>query len=113
MTKNLTKWTSEHGQTAKIRPSDGCRGIQLPLAVPIRYDCHGHGFEDYLGNVGIHRTNSGPRSPPTAICVTIIGNWGEPSGESWINAAVVYDDVPVGGSGGHGWSRVWRNAILR
>ncbi len=31
MTKNLAKWTSEHGQTAKIRPSDGCRRIQLPL----------------------------------------------------------------------------------
>ena len=51
MTKNLAKWTSEHGQTANIRPSDGCRRIQLPLAVPIRYDCHG--FEGYLGNVSL------------------------------------------------------------
>ncbi len=34
MTKNLAKWTSEHGQTAKIKPSDGCRRIQLPLGLP-------------------------------------------------------------------------------
>ena len=54
-TKNLAKWTSEHGQTSKIRPSDGCRRIPLPLVVPIRYDCHG--FEGYLENVGIRMSS--------------------------------------------------------
>ena len=55
MTKNLAKWTSEHGQTSKIRPSDGCRRILLPLVVPIGYDCHG--FEGYLGNVGVRMSS--------------------------------------------------------
>ncbi len=45
--KKLAEWASEHGQTAKIRRSDGCGGKTIPMAVQPLYDCHG--FEVYLG----------------------------------------------------------------
>ena len=51
MVKNLAKWTSERGQHVKIRLSDGCRRIQLPLGTPCRYDYDG--FGGYLGNFGL------------------------------------------------------------
>ena len=50
VTKNWTKWTSEHGQTAKIRPSDGCGRDAALLAVGKWYDFHEFGC--HLENVG-------------------------------------------------------------
>jgi hypothetical protein len=47
----MTEWPSEHGQTAKIRPSDGCGGNAVPLAAEWKY--HFHGFGTHLGNVGL------------------------------------------------------------
>jgi hypothetical protein len=50
MTTKMVKWASEHGQMAKIRPSDGCGGKAITTAAQFEYDRHG--FEGYLGNVG-------------------------------------------------------------
>ncbi len=50
MTTNLAKCAAEHGQMAKIRPSDGCGGKAITTAAQFEYDRHG--FEGYLGNVG-------------------------------------------------------------
>ncbi len=52
----MTEWPSEHGQTAKIRPSDGCGGNAVPLAAEWKY--HFHGFGTHLGNVGLHYVSS-------------------------------------------------------
>ncbi len=40
MAENMDKWASEHGQITKIRPSDGCKGGTVPLAVGKWYDFH-------------------------------------------------------------------------
>ena len=50
MTTNFVKWASEHGQMAKIRPSDSCGDEDITMAAQSEYE--GHGFEVYLGNVG-------------------------------------------------------------
>ncbi len=51
MTNNLAKWTSEHGQTSKIGPSDGCGRDAVLLAGERCYDFPE--FGGYLGNVGL------------------------------------------------------------
>ena len=51
MTENWAKWASEHGQITKIRLSDGCGGKTITTAAQFGYDRHG--FEGYLGNVGL------------------------------------------------------------
>ncbi len=51
MAENLDKWHSKRGPISKIRPSDGCKGDGVPLAVDQWYDFHE--FGGYLGNVGL------------------------------------------------------------
>ena len=50
MTRNLTEWPCENGQTEKVGPSYGCRGNAVPLAAESKYDFRKLGA--YLGNVG-------------------------------------------------------------
>ena len=50
MTTNLVKCASEHGQMAKIRPSDSYGDEAITMAAQFEYDRRG--FEVYLGNVG-------------------------------------------------------------
>ncbi len=50
MTRKLTEWPFENGQTEKIGPSDGCRGNAVPLAAESKYDFRELGA--YLGKVG-------------------------------------------------------------
>ena len=52
MTRKLTEWPLENGQTEKVGPSDGCRGNDVPLAVESKYDFRELGA--YLGNVGLN-----------------------------------------------------------
>ncbi len=49
MTENMGKWPSKHGPISKFRPSDGCKGGTVPLAVGQWHDFPE--FEGYLGNV--------------------------------------------------------------
>ena len=51
MTRKLTEWPFENGQTEKVGPSDGCRGNAVPLAAESKYDFRE--LETYLGNVGL------------------------------------------------------------
>ena len=51
MTRKLTEWPFENGQTEKVGPSDGCRGNAVPLAAESKYDFRELGA--YLGNVGL------------------------------------------------------------
>ncbi len=51
MVENLGKWPSKQGLISKIRPSDGCKGDGVPLAVERWYDFHGFGW--HLGTVGL------------------------------------------------------------
>ena len=48
MTGYLDKWPSKRGPISKIRPSDGCKGDGVPLAVGQWYD-----FPDFRGYLGI------------------------------------------------------------
>ena len=50
MTRKLTEWPFENGQTEKVGPSDGCRGNAVPLAAESKYDFRELGA--YLGKVG-------------------------------------------------------------
>jgi hypothetical protein len=50
MAENLGKWPSKRGPISKIRPSDGCGGDAVPLAVERWYIFPE--FGGYLGNVG-------------------------------------------------------------
>ncbi len=50
MVGNLDKWPSKRGLISKIRPSDGCKGDAVPLAVEQWYNFHK--FECHLGNIG-------------------------------------------------------------
>ncbi len=52
MAENMEKWPSGHGQLTKIRLSDGCGGKTITTAAQFMYDRHG--FEGYLGNVGLN-----------------------------------------------------------
>ncbi len=52
MMRKLAEWSSGHDQTTKIRPSDGCKGDAVPLAVEQWYNFHK--FECHQGNVGIN-----------------------------------------------------------
>ena len=54
MAENMGKGPSGHGQLTKIRLSDGCGGKAITTAAQFEYDCHG--FEGYLGNVGLELT---------------------------------------------------------
>ncbi len=47
----MGKWPFGHDQLTKIRLSDGCGGKTIITAVQFEYDRHG--FEGYLGNVGL------------------------------------------------------------
>jgi len=51
MMKNRAEWASEHGQTTKIRLSEGCGRDAVLLAVERWYDFPE--FGGYLGNVGL------------------------------------------------------------
>ena len=62
MTTKLVKWESEHGQMAKIRPSVACGGRNTTTAAQFEYDRHG--FEGYLGNVGLRDKLSLTRKRP-------------------------------------------------
>ena len=50
MAENLGKWPSKRGPISKIRPSDGCGGGAVLLALGLWYDFHE--VECHLGNVG-------------------------------------------------------------
>ncbi len=56
MAENLDKWPSKRGPISKIKPSDGCKGDTVPLAVGRWYDFHEFGC--HLGNVGPHRARA-------------------------------------------------------
>ena len=62
MTENWAKWASEHGQITKIRLSDGCGGKTITTAAQFGYDRHG--FEGYLGNIGLIMGGNGGQSDP-------------------------------------------------
>ena len=49
MTEKLAEWFSKRRPLAKIRPSDGCTGDGVPLAVDQR--CDFHEFGCHLRNV--------------------------------------------------------------
>ena len=51
MTRKLTEWPFENGQTEKVGPSDGCRGNAVSLAAESKYDFREPGA--YLGKVGL------------------------------------------------------------
>ncbi len=51
MTRKMTEWPFEHGQTQNVGPLDGCRGNAVPLAAVLKYDFHEFGA--YLGKVGL------------------------------------------------------------
>jgi len=51
MTRKLTEWPFENGQTEKVGPSDGWRGKAVPLAAESKYDFRELGA--YQGNVGL------------------------------------------------------------
>ncbi len=50
MTENMGKWPSKRGPISKFRPSDGCKGDAVFLAVERWYNFPE--FGGYLGNVG-------------------------------------------------------------
>ena len=50
MTRTLTEWPFENGQTENVGPSDGCRGNAVPLAAELKYDFRELGA--CLGKVG-------------------------------------------------------------
>ncbi len=50
MAENMGKWPSKRGPVTKIRPSDGCKGDAVPLAVEWWYDFPE--FGRHQGNVG-------------------------------------------------------------
>jgi len=50
MMKNRAEWASEHGQTTKIRLSEGCGSKVISMGVQL--GCNQNGFEVYLENVG-------------------------------------------------------------
>ncbi len=50
MAENMDKPTSKRGPISKIRPSDGCKGDTVPLAVGRQYNFREFGC--HLGNVG-------------------------------------------------------------
>ena len=54
MAENMGKWPSGHDQMAKIRPSNGCGGQAITTEAQFEYDRHG--YEGYLGNVGLLST---------------------------------------------------------
>ena len=56
MAENLEKWPSGHGQLTKIRLSDGSGRKTITTAARSEYDRHG--FEGYLGNVGLVHTTT-------------------------------------------------------
>ncbi len=49
MARKMTEWPSKRRLLTKIRPSDGCKGDGVPLAVDQWYDFHVFGC--HLGNV--------------------------------------------------------------
>jgi len=55
MAENLAKWPSNRGLISKIRPSDGCKGNTVPLAVE-RW-CDSPEFGCHLGNVDLRLMN--------------------------------------------------------
>ena len=48
--RKMTEWPYKRGPLTKIKPSDGCKGDTVPLAVDQWYDFHELGC--HLGNVG-------------------------------------------------------------
>ncbi len=64
MARKMTEWPSKRGSITKITPSDGCKGVTVPLVVGRWYDFHEFGY--YLGNVGLDvgrlRISEAPRS---------------------------------------------------
>ena len=50
MARKMTEWPSKRRPLTKIKPSDGCKGDTVPLAVGRSYNFHE--FGGYLGNVG-------------------------------------------------------------
>ncbi len=50
MARKMTEWPSKRRPLTKIRPSDGCKGDGVPLAVDQWYDFPEFGC--HLGNVG-------------------------------------------------------------
>ena len=63
MTRKLTEWPFENGQTEKVGLSDGCRGNAVPLVAESKHDFRELGA--YLGSVGCnasdqHQARSGP-----------------------------------------------------
>ena len=52
MARKMTEWPSKRRPLTKIRPSDGCKGDEVPLAVGPWYNFHEFGC--HLGNVGLN-----------------------------------------------------------
>ncbi len=50
MTRKMTEWPFEHGQTQNVGPLDGCRGKVVPPAAESRYDFRELGA--CLGKIG-------------------------------------------------------------
>jgi hypothetical protein len=57
VTFQLAEWSSEHGQTTKIGPSDGDENTTIPMVAPSWYDPSG--FGGYLGNVSSNGEEKG------------------------------------------------------
>jgi len=57
MARKVTEWPSNRGPITKFRPSDGCKGDIVPLAVGQRYNFHEVGC--HLGNVGSYYGKKG------------------------------------------------------
>ena len=43
MARKMTEWPSKRRTLTKIRPSDGCKGDRVTLAVDLWYDLHEFG----------------------------------------------------------------------
>ncbi len=56
MARKVTEWPYNRGPISKIRPSGGCKGDTVPLAVERWYDFPE--FGSYLGNVALYRRRS-------------------------------------------------------
>ena len=73
MTRKLTEWPFENGQTEKVGPLDGGRGNVVSLATELKYDFRELGA--YLGKIGLiepgYASDSVPSGSPRAGCESV------------------------------------------
>jgi enamine deaminase RidA (YjgF/YER057c/UK114 family) len=64
MTRKLTEWHLQHGQTENLGPSSGCRTTAVPMAPESKYDFHElEAYPENIGwevSMGIRRHEVGP-----------------------------------------------------